>query len=163
MTSIASLIVLSACSETVADVQSIDSVCHPDISVEGCESLNGKTLSIRGYLMESEFLNRPHLVQRREDIGSYTEDAETFALGIELMVSIADQYKYENFLGKEVSITGELDTDCPPIMAASKAQMAADIQSDSDIIRVPFISGKCHYFTNAIFDVSTVEIKIANP
>jgi len=144
--------VLSACSETVVDVQSIDSVCHPDISVEGCESLNGKTLSIRGYLMESEFLSRPHLVQRWEDIELFTDDSEGFPLGLEITGSSEN---LNAFLGQKVIATGQLDTNCPPIVAKAFAQREKGYDG--------FISGTCHYFSNAFMDIESIKIQVANP
>jgi len=126
-------------------------------SVEGCEALDKKTISIQGFLIENENLNRPHLFSEKKNLENYDPEEDDFLLTIEILSSQLDLPKYENFLGKEVVLTGQLYTECPPKVAKKLEEWAA--QKDSDVITVSMLTGTCHYVTNPHMFMDAVEIR----
>jgi len=148
---------LTACNSSVSSVQDIVSVCHFSTSVEGCEALDNQTVSIRGFLIENEDLNRPHLVSKKNQLDSYNFDDDKFPLSIEILSSQNDFPKYKEFLGREVLVSGQLYTECPPKVAKKLVEWSA--REENDVITVNMLTGTCHYVTNPHMVMDAVEIR----
>jgi len=157
---ILSATLLTACGSSISSVDDIVSVCHHSTSIQGCKELDKKSVTIRGFLIENEYVNRPHLISKITDLANFDLEKDDFPLSIELLASQLDYTKYEKFLGQEVVITGQIYTECPP--KAAKILEEQSNNKDSDTIIVHMLTGTCHYVTNPHMNMSEVNIRSAS-
>ena len=140
----------AACSnaDSVTNVQDILSACHT--SNEGLECINwdGKTITIRGYLDNGGYYEKPVLAHDPSIINEYDSETLEDIFAIEMLVSDVTQKKYEPYLGQNVLITGKLNTECVSRSIEADKKTAASLASGNDEITITMLTGTCHYVIN---------------
>ena len=161
------LVTLIACKATTTpmEVEDILSVCHTSTSDEGCENLNGKVVTVRGFLDNSGYYDNPVLTSGASVIENYDREKLENIYAIEFLISDVTRQDYTPYLKQRVIVTGKIFTDCVP--KAIKMKKFNEEQhkkskdgSDDIIITRRMLTGECHYVTNPnMVDVEITVVK----
>ena len=155
---------LSACSTENSKTMSVDDVlsnCHRSTNGKSCNDLDGKTVTIRGYLDNGGYYDKPVLVSNKTKLESYNRETLNNIHGIEFLVSNITREKYEPYLGRSVIVKGEVFTDCvikAIQMDEHREQQPESIEYNGDVVVIRrMLTGTCHYLTNPYM----VKVKIS--